>query len=811
MAIKDVQQQEKVYVAVGNNLKEGLATLEWAIKKIWSSNPISIVILHANSSMSKDLVKTPFGKLPVTSVNEEKLKVLRKCEEEKIDKMLSKYMEFCGKVKAEIKKIEAQDQPIQNVTLELIMELHITKLVMAISFMRPSSGRSKSAISGSFYLHRNKPDSCDVYILCGGKLLFTREENQNQQEQIEDEEQSEMKQKPNFKGWLGKVLTSGKTTPFPSSSSTYSSSLPSPSQPANNYEFPESKSQWKMCSQEIEDYFQQLLQENDDNNHVVEDEYFCRNSPIEADVLSSPKINEDKLDNLRMQILEAKRMTQLKKDEVKAEAERQAKASWAIDLCNQRAEELETYINEDISARIDLNKETENTKEQIYEAMTDIKESKNRLDSLLETQSELSNKLQVSSLSKSRAETQLANAANARADLVREIEELRKKRGILQTRIEFCKEKDAIGMAMASKVDVLAGNGCREFSAEEIKLATDEFSEHRRLNIGGKWTNFYKGRINQNSVAIKILDLDTDAFLAKVNLLMSIRHPNIVALIGFCPELRCLVFEYMQNGCLRDILFSRRKSSRLQWHHRISIAAEVGSALSFLHVNGPKPITHGNLNTSNILLDNNLACKLDTYELAPDVTEQVDVHAFGILLLQLLCGRNWAGVSQETLLVDGKQSIIDALDRNGGEWLLDLVEEIVGVALKCTSVDSERAGKVMSSAVMTLSLVKKKAEGLKSVDKCERRECETRGVLVEEDEESGVPSIFLCPIYKGIMENPHIAADGYSYEFEAIEEWLQTGHNASPVTKTMLLENKLVTPNHALRALIQEWRTQTLF
>lgn len=38
------------------------------------------------------------GKLPASSVSEEKLQVLRKYEEQKIDKLLSKYITFCGKV-----------------------------------------------------------------------------------------------------------------------------------------------------------------------------------------------------------------------------------------------------------------------------------------------------------------------------------------------------------------------------------------------------------------------------------------------------------------------------------------------------------------------------------------------------------------------------------------------------------------------------------------------------------------------------------------------------------------------------------------
>lgn len=38
------------------------------------------------------------GKLPASSVSDEKLEVLRKYEEEKMNKLLAKYIAFCGKV-----------------------------------------------------------------------------------------------------------------------------------------------------------------------------------------------------------------------------------------------------------------------------------------------------------------------------------------------------------------------------------------------------------------------------------------------------------------------------------------------------------------------------------------------------------------------------------------------------------------------------------------------------------------------------------------------------------------------------------------
>lgn len=115
---------EKVYVAVGNDVQDGFKTLEWTLRK-WSSHPISIVIVHVTYNISKEYVYTPcklfiltlkfffafsigfnqfhvfvsVGKLPASSVSEEKLEVLKKIEQGKIDGFLSKYITFCGKVR----------------------------------------------------------------------------------------------------------------------------------------------------------------------------------------------------------------------------------------------------------------------------------------------------------------------------------------------------------------------------------------------------------------------------------------------------------------------------------------------------------------------------------------------------------------------------------------------------------------------------------------------------------------------------------------------------------------------------------------
>ena len=59
------------------------------------------------------------------------------------------------------------------------------------------------------------------------------------------------------------------------------------------------------------------------------------------------------------------------------------------------------------------------------------------------------------------------------------------------------------------------------------------------------------------------------------------------------------------------------------------------------------------------------------------------------------------------------------------------------------------------------------------------------------------------------MKSPYVAADGFSYELEAIEEWLHSGHDTSPMTN-LRLSHGFLTPNHSLRSLIEDWQSKRL-
>ncbi|ESQ43939.1 hypothetical protein EUTSA_v10006400mg, partial [Eutrema salsugineum] len=65
------------------------------------------------------------------------------------------------------------------------------------------------------------------------------------------------------------------------------------------------------------------------------------------------------------------------------------------------------------------------------------------------------------------------------------------------------------------------------------------------------------------------------------------------------------------------------------------------------------------------------------------------------------------------------------------------------------------------------------------------------------------PQYFICPITQDVIEDPHVAADGFTYEGEAISDWFERGLETSPMTNKRLSHTSLV-PNLALRSAIQE-------
>ncbi|XP_073124011.1 probable receptor-like protein kinase At5g38990 isoform X2 [Henckelia pumila] len=230
-----------------------------------------------------------------------------------------------------------------------------------------------------------------------------------------------------------------------------------------------------------------------------------------------------------------------------------------------------------------------------------------------------------------------------------------------------------------NKPSARAQRFCRRFSLEEIQLATRNFSQELLIGKGG-FGNVYKGIIDkeeEKTVAIKRLKPSSNQgateFLTEIETLSELKHLNLVSLIGYCnePGEMILVYEYLSGGTLSEHLYNLAKGknylSSLTWKQCLGICVGAGRGLDYLHTGCA--IIHGDVKASNILLDDNLMAKLsdfgtarhengsdlqtevsslikgtlgyiDPYYLSSCVlTRKSDIYAFGVVLLEVLCGR----------------------------------------------------------------------------------------------------------------------------------------------------------------------------
>ena len=110
----------------------------------------------------------------------------------------------------------------------------------------------------------------------------------------------------------------------------------------------------------------------------------------------------------------------------------------------------------------------------------------------------------------------------------------------------------------------------------EIKAATDNFHERNLVGVGG-FGNVYKGVLPYDGgtpVAVKramrASKQGLPEFETEIVVLSSIRHRQLVSLIGYCNEKAemILVYEYMEKGTLRSHLYGSDEPA-LSWKQRL--------------------------------------------------------------------------------------------------------------------------------------------------------------------------------------------------------------------------------------------------
>ncbi|WVY91913.1 hypothetical protein V8G54_037427 [Vigna mungo] len=142
-----------------------------------------------------------------------------------------------------------------------------------------------------------------------------------------------------------------------------------------------------------------------------------------------------------------------------------------------------------------------------------------------------------------------------------------------------------------------------------------------KLGEGG-YGSVFKGKLSSGTcVAIKMMDKSKGNghdFISEVATIGRIHHQNVVQLIGFCVEgsRRALVYEFMSNGSLDRIIFSKDRSIDFDYNKIYHISIGIARGIAYLHHGCEMQILHFDIKPHNILLDDNFIPKVSDFGLA---------------------------------------------------------------------------------------------------------------------------------------------------------------------------------------------------
>ncbi|XP_072287519.1 interleukin-1 receptor-associated kinase 1 [Pyxicephalus adspersus] len=221
-----------------------------------------------------------------------------------------------------------------------------------------------------------------------------------------------------------------------------------------------------------------------------------------------------------------------------------------------------------------------------------------------------------------------------------------------------------------------------KWNFQEVLNGTKNFCQSLLLGEGG-FGCVYKATIWNTEYAVKRLKKDSElewstvkkSFRTEIEKLTCLRHPNIIDLAGYCMqgEEYCLIYLFLPNGSLEDRLHDQGSFPTLSWKQRLSIAQGAACGIQFMHMYQPS-IIHGDIKSSNILLDEALIPKIGDFGLSrfsrytcdagksrtlartstvrgtlaylPDeyvkmgkLTFELDTYSFGVVLLEILTGQ----------------------------------------------------------------------------------------------------------------------------------------------------------------------------
>ncbi|KAG0630232.1 hypothetical protein M758_1G163800 [Ceratodon purpureus] len=304
-----------------------------------------------------------------------------------------------------------------------------------------------------------------------------------------------------------------------------------------------------------------------------------------------------------------------------------------------------------------------------------------------------------------------------------------------------------INLGAGGKIVMFQG-GANVPTSKEMLRALRLIRKQHIIGEGG-FGVVYKLQVNEHpTLAVKKLKscLESErSFENELDTLGTVKHRNLVKLKGFCsaPNVKLLIYDFLPGGNLDQLLHGEKDENVvIDWPIRYRIALGVARGLSYLHHGCDPRIIHGDVSSTNILLDTDFQPYLSDFGLAKLVnttdthvtvtvggtfgyvapefaksgkaTEKVDVYSYGVILLELLSGRravdenmpdDYTNLAGWVRSLHSHGNAIDIVDKNLRDSVagveLDLLLE---VACHCISLNPQDRPQ-MNKVVETLEIL----------------------------------------------------------------------------------------------------------
>ncbi|KAJ8540178.1 hypothetical protein K7X08_026567 [Anisodus acutangulus] len=825
-----------VAIAITGN-KNSRYVVKWALEKFIPEGETCFMLLHVRPEITA--VPTPMGNLiPIAQVREDVADAFRKEVELQASEKLLPYKTMCSRRQVQVGVVQLESNDVINAIAGVVSKCSINKLVIGTSTPGLfSRGRNLSAS-----ISETIPTFCTVYAVLKGKLSSVRPSSTENNGFLIDDSSDTSSSSNNSTGQSFSSQTE-RTDHSSTSPASYSHLYP-PSHQPQRYQAKspvhqalqtlrnkrtnssETTIQSRSSSVDIGEAFQALsIKSNSTPLHkrTILDEVVVHPRALSVAVGEAEDDKSCYFSSLGITDIFS-HASSFKKAKVDNQP-------WSTSQSSTSDAPTDSSSGSQVNINYDLDKlrvELRHIQRMYAIAQTEAIDASRKLNEFQKLRVEEANKLKQINLKEEEAkelaeeEKLKCEAAKKEADYAmecvqREAEQRRAAESIA-SREARTKEK-------LEKSLVLPRHHYQEFTWEEIVTASSSFSEDLKIGMGS-YGMVYKCNFNHTTAAVKVLHSAeahrTKQFQQELEVLSKIHHPHLLFLLGACPERGCLVYEYMENGSLEDRLTRKSNTPPLPWFHRVRIAWEVASALVFLHNTKPKPIIHRDLKPANILLNHNLVSKIgdvglstmvqsdassvmtaykDTspvgtlcyidpeYQRTGLVSTKSDVYAFGMVILQLLTAKRAIALAHMVEMATEEDNLVKLLDQEAGEWPLEETKELAVLALKCTELRRRDRPDLKDEVLPVLERLKEVAN---------RARCLKYN-------QPPPPSHFKCPLLKEVIQDPCVAADGYTYDRKAIESWLVDNDN-SPVTN-LPLPHKHLLPNYTLLSAIKEWKS----